>query len=64
MLPPAAKKALALKVQNQLNKDLPAISLGEPNYLIPIRSNIAGFLYEPDGLLTYRLLVAEVRPRR
>jgi peptide/nickel transport system substrate-binding protein len=56
VLPPASKKALALKVQNQLNKDLPAISLGEPNYLIPIRSNIAGFLYEPDGLLTYRLL--------
>jgi peptide/nickel transport system substrate-binding protein len=56
VLPPAQKNALALKMQNQLNKDLPAISLGEPNYLIPIRSDISGFLYEPDSLLTYRLL--------
>jgi peptide/nickel transport system substrate-binding protein len=52
----SVKKRLALEVQTQLNKDVPAISLGEPNFLLPMRDDIAGFLYEPDGLVTYRTL--------
>jgi len=53
---PTVKKRLALEVQKQLNRDVPAISLGEPNFLLPIRDDIAGFVYEPDGLVTYRTL--------
>jgi peptide/nickel transport system substrate-binding protein len=53
---PSLKKRLALEVQTQLNRDVPAISLGEPNFLLPIRDDISGFLYEPDGLVTYRTL--------
>jgi peptide/nickel transport system substrate-binding protein len=53
---PRVKRRLALDVQRQLNRDVPAISLGEPNFLLPMRDNIAGFVYEPDGLVTYRTL--------
>ena len=56
VLPEDEKRALAKEVQTELNNDLPTISLGEPNFLLPIRDDIEGFLYEPDGLLTYRLL--------
>lgn len=48
------RKSLGSQLQKQLNQDLPYISLGEPNFLLPVRSNVSGFLYEPDGLLTYR----------
>ena len=48
------RKSLGSQLQKQLNIDLPYISLGEPNFLLPVRSNISGFLYEPDGILTYR----------
>ena len=48
------RKALGSTIQKQLNQDLPYISLGEPNFLLPVRDNISGFLYEPDGILTYR----------
>jgi len=48
------RKSLGSQLQKQLNQDLPYISLGEPNFLLPVRANIGGFLYEPDGLLTYR----------
>ncbi len=50
----STRKSLGSQLQAQLNKDLPYISLGEPNFLLPVRSNISGFLYEPDGILTYR----------
>ena len=59
MLDPTARQALAPGAEEPERRD-PAISLAEPNYLIPIRSDISGFLYEPDSLLTYRLLIAEV----
>jgi peptide/nickel transport system substrate-binding protein len=52
----AQRRALARQVQVQLNKDLPFISLGEPNYLLPVRQDIKGIVYEPDGLVTYRYL--------
>lgn len=48
------RKSLGSQLQKQLNQDVPYISLGEPNFLLPVRSNITGFLYEPDSLLTYR----------
>jgi peptide/nickel transport system substrate-binding protein len=50
------RRTLARQLQEQLNKDVPAISLAEPNFLIPMRDDIDGYLYEPDGLVTYRLL--------
>jgi peptide/nickel transport system substrate-binding protein len=50
------RKSLAAQAQTILNRDLPMICLGETNFLLPIRDNISGFLYEPDGYLTYRLL--------
>ena len=56
VLPEDEKRALAKEVQTELNNDLPTISLGEPNYLLPMRDDIEGFLYEPDGLVTYRTL--------
>jgi peptide/nickel transport system substrate-binding protein len=56
VLPEDEKRALAAEVQAELNNDLPAISLGEPNFLLPMRDDIEGFLYEPDGLVTYRTL--------
>jgi peptide/nickel transport system substrate-binding protein len=49
------RRVLARQLQEQLNEDLPAITLAEPNYLIAMRDDIEGFLYEPDSLLTYRL---------
>lgn len=52
----AQRRALARQVQVQLNKDVPFISLGEPNYLLPVRQNITGIVYEPDALVTYRYL--------
>jgi peptide/nickel transport system substrate-binding protein len=56
VLPEDEKRALAAEVQAELNKDLPVLSLGEPNFLLPMRDDIEGFLYEPDGLVTYRTL--------
>jgi peptide/nickel transport system substrate-binding protein len=56
VLPEDEKRALAKEVQTELNNDLPVISVGEPNFLLPMRDDIEGFLYEPDGLLTYRTL--------
>ncbi len=56
VLPTAKRNQLALAVQTQLNKDVPLISLGEPNFLLPVRSDIAGVVYEPDALLAYRYL--------
>lgn len=56
VLPEARKRALVGKVQRELNADLPMISLGEPNFLLPMRSDIKGFRYEPDGLITYAAL--------
>lgn len=50
------RQELANTIQQQLNEDVPAISLGEPNYLLPVRSDIEGVLWEPDGLLTYKTL--------
>lgn len=50
------RRALARQVQVQLNKDVPFLSLGEPNYLLPVRQDITGIVYEPDGLVTYRYL--------
>jgi peptide/nickel transport system substrate-binding protein len=50
------RQQLADTIQEQLNKDVPLINLGEPNYLLPTRDNISGVLWEPDGLMTYRLL--------
>lgn len=48
------RKALGSQLQKQLNIDLPYICLGEPNFLLPVRKNISGFVYEPDGILAYR----------
>jgi peptide/nickel transport system substrate-binding protein len=48
------RKSLGSQLQKQLNQDLPYISLGEPNFLLPARSNISGFFYEPDGIVAYR----------
>jgi peptide/nickel transport system substrate-binding protein len=53
---PGTKKPLARQAQTIINRDVPAISLGETNFLVPMRDDIGGFLYEPDGLLTYKLL--------
>lgn len=50
------RQQLASTIQKQLNEDVPMISLGEPNYLLPVRDNIEGVLWEPDGLLTYKTL--------
>jgi peptide/nickel transport system substrate-binding protein len=55
-LTPNEKSRLALEAQQQLNHDLPVISLGEPNFLLPIRDDISDFLYEPDALVTYRTM--------
>ena len=51
---PSAREARtgAGRCRTELNNDLPDDQLGEPNYLLPIRDDIEGFLYEPDGLLT------------
>ncbi|MBM3677735.1 MAG: ABC transporter substrate-binding protein [Actinobacteria bacterium] len=48
------RRRLAGQIQRQLNQDVPLISLGEPNFLLPMRDDLTGFLYEPDGLMTYR----------
>lgn len=56
VLPEQQKRRLGLEVQTELNRDLPVLSLGEPNFLLPMRDDIEGFLYEPDGLITYRTL--------
>ncbi len=50
------RQELANTIQEQLNADVPAISLAEPNYLLPVRDDIQGVLWEPDGLLTYKTL--------
>lgn len=50
------RRALAHTVQAELAKDVPVIPLGEPNYMLPVREDIRGVLWEPDGLLTYRHL--------
>jgi peptide/nickel transport system substrate-binding protein len=55
----AKRRELANTIQRQLAADVPMISLGEPNYLLPVREDIRGVLWEPDGLLTYGLLRRE-----
>jgi peptide/nickel transport system substrate-binding protein len=52
----ARKKHFARLAQKQLNFDIPMISLGEPNFLLPMRKDLAGVVYEPDGLLIYNAL--------
>ena len=49
----ALKKNLAGQIQQITNPQVPYISLGETNFLLPVRDDLSGFLYEPDGLLTY-----------
>nr|WP_281381548.1 ABC transporter substrate-binding protein [Conexibacter arvalis] len=50
------RRELASTIQRELANDVPMISLGEPNFRLPVREDIRGVLWEPDGLLTYRLL--------
>jgi peptide/nickel transport system substrate-binding protein len=50
------RKDLAAQAQKLLNDDLPMICLGETNFVLPMRDNIGGYLYEPDALPVYRLL--------
>jgi peptide/nickel transport system substrate-binding protein len=49
----ATKRKIANAVQVITNEAMPALSLGETNFLLPIRDDVGGFLYEPDSLLTY-----------
>lgn len=50
------RKALAGELEAKLNADVPAVVLAEPNYRLPVRQDINGVLWEPDGLLTYKYL--------
>ncbi|MBX5440275.1 MAG: ABC transporter substrate-binding protein [Solirubrobacteraceae bacterium] len=50
------RQELATELQAALNQDVPIIPLAEPNWMLPTREDIEGVLWEPDGLLTYRLL--------
>lgn len=50
------RRSLAAQAQKVLNEELPIVNLAEPNFVLPARSNISGFLTEPDYLLTYSYL--------
>lgn len=50
------RRELASTIQQEIANDVPMISLGEPNFRLPVRQDIRGILWEPDSLLTYRLL--------
>jgi peptide/nickel transport system substrate-binding protein len=55
-LDPAARQELASQAQQILNDEIPAVILTEPNYLLGIRDDVAGFVLEPDNLVRYSLL--------
>lgn len=50
------RKSLAAQAQQVLNQELPIVNLAEPNFVLPMRDDISGFLVEPDYLPTYSYL--------
>lgn len=55
----AEREALWLDVQEQLAADVPYIPLAQPNFLLPVRSDVAGFVYPLDGLVRYNTFTIE-----
>lgn len=51
-----ARQDLSDQLQTELNKDVPILSLGEPDYLLATRDDVSGFVLEPDGLVRYSYL--------
>jgi peptide/nickel transport system substrate-binding protein len=46
----AARNRLAHEAQAVLARDVPMLMLGQPNFTVPVRSNIAGWVQPIDGL--------------
>ncbi len=56
---PAEREALWLTIQEALATDVPAIPLVQPNFLLPVRSNVAGFVMPVDGLIRFNTFTIE-----
>ena len=54
----AEREALAEQAQEQLAKDVPWIMLGQPNFNLPVRENVSGWVQPMDGLARLRYLSA------
>lgn len=52
----AEREALAEQAQEQLAKDVPWIMLGQPNFNLPVREEVSGWVQPVDGLARFRYL--------
>lgn len=48
--------ALFKQIQLQFAKDVPVIPLAQPNYNLPVRTNVSGFVQSVDGLIRLKYL--------
>jgi peptide/nickel transport system substrate-binding protein len=56
---PAERIALWESIQEQLAVDVPAIPLAQPNFLLPVRDNVSGFVMPVDGLIRFNTFTIE-----
>jgi peptide/nickel transport system substrate-binding protein len=52
----AQRKQLAGQAHAILNQDLPIYPIADTVWVLPMRSNIKGYVYEPDSLTVYKYL--------
>jgi peptide/nickel transport system substrate-binding protein len=52
----AERLALWSEIQEQFAADVPVIPLAQPNYNLPVRDNVQGFVQPVDGLLRMKFL--------
>jgi peptide/nickel transport system substrate-binding protein len=58
-LDPQTRKDLASEAQQIINEEVPALYVGELNFLLAMRDDISGFVLEPDHLLSFYELCRE-----
>lgn len=56
---PAEREALWAEVQEQFATDVPVIPLAQPNYNLPVRDTVSGFVQPVDGLLRMKYLTID-----
>jgi peptide/nickel transport system substrate-binding protein len=56
---PAARLALWEEVQEQFAADVPVIPLAQPNFVLPVRDDVSGWVQPVDGLVRLRYLSLE-----
>ena len=56
---PAERAELWAGIQQQFASDVPAIPLAQPNFRLPVASNVSGFVQPVDGLLRFNFFTLD-----